>query len=548
MEREAREACREEQNILRRELDEMKRENMRLQEKLCKSRSMALLLQRQADEARAERDREHRRAESLHLQAKQLHRQLRRESAKVVNLERTFGAAAKEGTCVSSSNEAVTKLASTEEVLHDFPLSPHGDVERDYEIARPACSGLELAVHIEVDALEDSLATEAGVLSAATVSPCMAGEMVRSWEFVVQGQHDPIEQPDFAPKLVSCFPDDAMERAVGRGAVCVCTRGRRLDSSVPNQDDFLIARHTLANGGHIALYGVFDGHGPAGHHCAAFARGSLPESLFGQHTLLMKPEDTLRHAFRLTQASMLQQSFDTENSGATASMALVLNIPAPHEAALHEVDPDAPLPTISPIPEEASAEASAMIETRSETERSCETWLFVAHLGDCRVLLASQASSDSENLSFSVTQLTRDHRPDDSDEAERIRQEGGEVRKLSRSSAAPRVFACGQDRPALALTRTFGASAATSCGVTAEPEVSAYRLRPGVDTLLVLGTDGLFEFCNQTEAISQLLCNGVTVQALDAICAESRKQWAKSSYNETVDDITAIAVSLPGVI
>merc|ERR1711948_166088 len=102
----------------------------------------------------------------------------------------------------------------------------------------------------------------------------------------------------------------------------------------------------------------------------------------------------------------------------------------------------------------------------------------------------------------------------------------------------------GQDRPALALTRSLGASAAANCGVIAEPEVAAYRLRPGVDVLLMLGTDGLFEFCGNTDAAARVLRDGVSVTALEELCQSSRQQWAQSSYNETVDDITAIAVSL----
>ena len=47
-----------------------------------------------------------------------------------------------------------------------------------------------------------------------------------------------------------------------------------------NQDAFKIVENFGGNSETILL-GVFDGHGPAGHHCAAFARGSLPENLFG---------------------------------------------------------------------------------------------------------------------------------------------------------------------------------------------------------------------------------------------------------------------------
>jgi len=334
-------------------------------------------------------------------------------------------------------------------------------------------------------------------------------EMQRSWEFVVQGQHESGGQQDFAPKMVLCYPEDAVERAMGRGVACVCARGRRTDKSVPNQDDFVAARHTLIHGGHIALYGVFDGHGPAGHHCAAFVRGALPESLFGQRTLLLRPEDTLREAFRKTQASLLEQPFDTELSGTTAALALVLNLPSPSE----------------------------------EVSQGGEAWLFVAHVGDSRAILGSHKGGEPSALT--VTALTREHRPDDAEEAERVRQLGGEIRKLRESSSSARVFAAKKDRPGLALTRCFGASAATECGITAEPEISAYRLRPNIDVLLLLGTDGLFEFCSNTHAASQILKDGVSHESLEALCAAAQQQWAQTSYNETVDDITVIAATLP---
>merc|ERR1711920_759935 len=148
------------------------------------------------------------------------------------------------------------------------------------------------------------------------------------------------------------------------------------------------------------------------------------------------------------------------------------------------------------------------------TTRTNETWLFVAHVGDTRAILASQKGGDPS--AFTVTALTRDHRPCDQEEADRIQQNGGEVRKPKENSGVARVFPRGRDRPALALTRCLGASFANACGVTAESEISTYRLRPGVDVLLVLGTDGLFEFCSNTHAAGQILKEGVSKQTLDS--------------------------------
>eukprot|EP00747_Dinoflagellata_sp_TGD_P164338 gnl/TRDRNA2_/TRDRNA2_184142_c0_seq1.p1 gnl/TRDRNA2_/TRDRNA2_184142_c0~~gnl/TRDRNA2_/TRDRNA2_184142_c0_seq1.p1 ORF type:complete len:844 (+),score=110.49 gnl/TRDRNA2_/TRDRNA2_184142_c0_seq1:65-2533(+) len=495
---------------VRREVDDLRHENVRLQEKLGKARSLVLLLQKQADEARSERDRENRRSEGLQLSAQQLQRQLKREIARGQLLERHCTAAVKaqsQGSLSASSaaGAAAEVPAATEAVALDDEDGALVGNEAEITLTPKQADS-----PVGADELQQKGAGGPAGSIKATATDAQGLNVERSWEFVVQGQPDPTEQANFAPKLVSCFPDDAVERACSRGVACVCSRGRRLDNTVPNQDDFLLARHTLAHNGHIALYGVFDGHGPAGHNCAAFARSALPESLFGQHTLLMRPEDTLRHAFHQTQLGMRDQNFDTEHSGTTAALALVLNIPSP--------------------PGEQEA-------------RSSETWLFVAHVGDSRIILASRR--EDEPTAFTVTALTRDHRPDEPEEAERVRREGGEVRKLHRNSGAVRVFAGGQDRPALALTRTLGATGAAGCGVSAEPEVSAYRLRIGTDVLLMLGTDGLFEFCSNSDAVGKLLREGVSVGVLEEICGESRRQWAASSYNETVDDITAVAVSLP---
>jgi len=407
-----------------------------------------------------------------------------------------------------------------------------------------------------------------GLAGDATTTTAAQGgsdeDLEPSWEFVVQGRYDEEEAPcDFARKQVRCYPPHARALSYSRGIAFVCMQGRRLDSSIPNQDDFVVARHRVGQRGTISLYGVFDGHGPAGQRCAAFVRGALPECIFGQRTLLVQPEETLRQAFVQTQSSLLQQPFDTDYSGTTAVLALVLSLPSTSFGA-----------------------AQSGKEETGGCSSSCEDWLFVAHVGDSRAVLlskkrsleeqpqqptTSQSSTDHQQqqqqqhrgtslssttcssgpaaapaaaptTAVTVTSLLREHRPDDQEEAARIANSGGEVRRMHERASALRVFAPGQDRPALALTRTFGAVASADCGVVADPEVASYRLRSGIDSMLLLGTDGLFEFCSDHDA-GNLLHLGVA--GVEDLCQKSREQWARSSYNETVDDITAIAAVLP---
>lgn len=345
-------------------------------------------------------------------------------------------------------------------------------------------------------------------------------ELERSWDFVVQGQLEVEEQAELVHKGVACFPGDAMDRIRARGVACACLKGHRTGAAVPNQDDFLLAMRAPVQQGRVALYGVFEGHGPAGHHCSAFVRGHLPECIFADPDLFSRPKAVLRRCFLRTQEVLMKQDFDLHMSGTTATVTLVLDI--------------------------RRSETHCGIDPKGTDES--DTWAFVAHVGDSRAILASRGDDcpleEANDISaYTVTALTREHRPEDPAESHRVKQQGGEVRTVN-SSGAARVFAPGSNRPFLALTRALGDAVAGGCGVIAEPEVSAYHLRPGSDMFLVLGTDGLFEFFSSREVVGRLLQGGVTTSVLEDICEEAGQRWAANSYNQTVDDASMVAVSL----
>jgi serine/threonine protein phosphatase PrpC len=49
------------------------------------------------------------------------------------------------------------------------------------------------------------------------------------------------------------------------------------------------------------------------------------------------------------------------------------------------------------------------------------------------------------------------------------------------------------DLPGLAMSRSLGDRVAQQCGVTAEPEVSQYDIKPE-DKFMVIASDGVWEF------------------------------------------------------
>lgn len=422
---------------------------------------MISLLRKQLEDSNAARDRERLKAESLSNVAREMQRRLDEETAKASVLQRTISNAISGNSSNSVAGPHQDRSSSsprrrvppaiadklggrrsgstlnTMQMHHaDRARFPSDDINepdppgRDgRQFARPkhrrhmsAASSKHVSLGTLPEEGEEEEDEPSNPSQQVEEEEDQQEDGHRSWEYVVQGQYDSSfsEQLDFAPKLVSCFPEEAVSSAKSKGVAFVCSRGRRADSTVPNQDDFVLARHSLANDGHIALYGVFDGHGPAGHHCAGYVRGFLPESLFGQRSLISGPQEALQLAFAQVQEGLLQQAFDTETSGTTATVALVLHLP------------------------------NLQTSEDGDTSQS-DSWLYIANVGDSRAVLVSR--KDDEEGEITVNRLTRDHRPDDPEEAKRIHQEGGEVRRLRPGSGTSRIFAQGCQWPALALTR-----------------------------------------------------------------------------------------------
>lgn len=74
-------------------------------------------------------------------------------------------------------------------------------------------------------------------------------------------------------------------------------------------------------------------------------------------------------------------------------------------------------------------------------------------------------------------------------------------------------------------------------GVTAEAEISEYTLNES-DKIIIVGSDGIFEFISDNEAASIASIYDNPMEACRALVGESYKRWVKRE--ERTDDITAI--------
>lgn len=98
--------------------------------------------------------------------------------------------------------------------------------------------------------------------------------------------------------------------------------------------------------------------------------------------------------------------------------------------------------------------------------------------------------------------------------------------------------------PGLAFSRNFGHKISTRIGIIAEPEIFVKDLEME-DQLIIMGTDGLWEFINNEEMA--LMLQGVVgldefESSGEMICLEAFKRWRMHEAHS--DDITAIVLDI----
>lgn len=284
----------------------------------------------------------------------------------------------------------------------------------------------------------------------------------------------------------------------GLGIGWSCKKGLKPES--PNQDSFSVV--IVEND--IALYCVYDGHGPFGHDVSDLARESIV-SFFLAHPL--RDEDTkaaFEDSFLRTQRLLeTSQGIDPAMSGTTCTMVY------------HKIQRD---------------------------------MLWAAHVGDSRAILCKwhDGVKDAEDL-------TIDHKPNLDKERERIENASPPGRVVFDGFYNHRVFAMNGMYPGLNMSRALGdVIGHKEAGLTAMPDVKEINLaqqrQDGGALTLVLCTDGVWEFIESSEALDLLKLNGnETFQAraaMEELAQISWDRWMDDSDHEISDDITGILVQL----
>ncbi|EEC48081.1 predicted protein, partial [Phaeodactylum tricornutum CCAP 1055/1] len=281
------------------------------------------------------------------------------------------------------------------------------------------------------------------------------------------------------------------------------------DPHKENQDEFSIT--TSFAGEHSgAMLGVYDGHGKHGHDCASFVKKKLP-SIVGKYWPYLDAAEykaCCEKAFLECNDSLRNtDAVDAKMSGTTA----------------------------------ITAHFHGKLMT-------------ICNVGDSRAVLVFP-----ENGKLLAIPLSRDQTPYRKDERERVKKLGAAVLSIDQMEGVeeihenwgdmvlgedvdihgdpPRVWVEGKDYPGTAFTRSLGDSLAEGIGVTAQPEMLTRELTMN-DHILIIASDGIFEFIRNQHAIDLCASCRNPVEACERLVKAAYDQWL--TYENRTDDITVI--------
>jgi serine/threonine protein phosphatase PrpC len=275
-----------------------------------------------------------------------------------------------------------------------------------------------------------------------------------------------------------------------------------------NQDAFIELLHLNY---HLdsAFFSVCDGHGTYGHEVSGFIKHRLSKLMGSDDSFKINPQKSLSQSIQKCNFELKKSGIEVSFSGSTCVTVLIIG-----------------------------------------------NKLWCANVGDSRAMLARLVdnTADTRNKKqWMAVALSRDHKPDNPDELQRILKAGGrvdsyrgnlDIDEYNHPLGPARVWLASQDIPGLAMSRSLGDTVAASVGVSCEPEILELVLQ-AEDRFIVIGSDGIFEFLSN-EAVLRIVVpywkTGDVHGACERLAREAKLAW--TSEEEVIDDITCIVVFL----
>nr|CAD1817516.1 unnamed protein product [Ananas comosus var. bracteatus] len=256
--------------------------------------------------------------------------------------------------------------------------------------------------------------------------------------------------------------------------------------------------------------GVFDGHGPFGHHVASLVRDTLPSKLYAL----------------LSSTHSIDQVHECDHLNESSWNSIFVR-------AFEDMDTDLKShPFIDCIC--SGTTAVSIFKTGNFMEH-----LIIANLGDSRAVLCTR---DDRNLPIPV-QLTTDLKPNLPSEAERIKSCRGRVFALEEEPDVYRIWLPDEDSPGLAMARAFGDFCLKDFGLISTPQI-AYRKLSEKDEFVVLATDGVWDVLSNKEVVKIVSSVPKQSDAARHLVQCAVRAWRRKHPTSKIDDCAAICLFL----
>ncbi|CAH8283612.1 unnamed protein product [Eruca vesicaria subsp. sativa] len=292
-----------------------------------------------------------------------------------------------------------------------------------------------------------------------------------------------------------------------------------------NQDSMIVWEDFMSND--MTFCGVFDGHGPNGHHVSRKVRESLPVRLLSfMHSIQSKQSGSTG-----TRASKSDsQETDKEESSEGDKLKLLWE-----EAFLKSFNAmDKELRSHPNVECYCSGSTAVTIIKQGSN-------LFMGNIGDSRAVLGSKDSNDS----MVAVQLTVDLKPDLPREAERIKQCRGRVFALEDEPEVSRVWLPFDNAPGLAMARAFGDFCVKDYGVISTPDFS-HRLLTDRDQFIVLASDGIWDVLSNEEVVEVVASASSRASAARLVVDSAAREWKLKYPTSKMDDCAVVCLFLDG--
>jgi serine/threonine protein phosphatase PrpC len=169
--------------------------------------------------------------------------------------------------------------------------------------------------------------------------------------------------------------------------------------------------------------------------------------------------------------------------------------------------------------------------------------IICANIGNTRAILAR-----FENGCYNTVNLSRDHKPTESDEIKRIISGGGVIKQLydktKKEYIGPeRIWLKNSDIPGLNMSRSFGDNLAHSVGVINIPEIRTIDYTGG-EKFIIIASDSIWQYIDSDECVRIIKDyyekNMDAVGALNSLVTEAITRWKKQENK--IEDITAVVI------